>query len=1008
MPELPENLKRFDWRRATWEGSRREQLRRWAALPLERIIAAIEEIGEVGREVGAEKSPDQCHELSTPTMAVQSSTKASPPSTIRWLPEALGLSGGDTPFPWQEDLFRQFLSGTVARALDIPTGLGKTGVMAIWLVARAHGAALPRRLVYVVDRRAVVDQATEVAEGLRQCVDGDLQLKQALGLDGRSLPISTLRGQHVDNKEWLEDPTSPAIIVGTVDMIGSRLLFNGYGVSRKMRPYHAGLLGVDALVVLDEAHLVPSFEQLLRAIADDASLGPRVQALSALAPSSRALSLSATGRSMSADTIGLTPEDLRHCTVQKRLNAKKRLTRRFLDKGAKLEEELARCAWKLSDGGKNAIRCIIFCDERSVAERAKLEIEKLAKGDKKAGQPSVEIHRELFVGGRRVLERERAAETLRQLGFIAGSKVERKRPAFLFATSAGEVGVDLDADHMVCDLVEWERMVQRLGRVNRRGEPEEHAAHVDVLVEPEPKSVEDLFGKEPSKRTKKEAENVDRIERMRAVTTLLEQLPWTNGGRCDASPGALHLLKRRAEADPALTRLLDAATTPAPLRPALSRAVVDAWSATSLAKHTGRPAIGPWLRGWIKEDPQTAIAWRTHLPVRLGGATPSCREIQEFFEAAPPHTSELLETETFRVVTWLEARANDLRSRAPAATPEKSRAESRAPRGDDVVAFVLEPDGDLRSILRLQDLTMADDRKATKERREGLKKTLADATLIVNARLGGLTEDGLLYEKEAGSPHTLDGGNVWLGADVIRFRVRSVDAAEATTPVAPWRERLRFAADLSDEGETRRWLIVDKWRHDSTTEEDRSSSRPQLLGEHQSCAERRARSLVKALRLPDEYVEMLAAAARGHDEGKRARRWQRAFNAPDGDVYAKTRGPINQTLLDGYRHELGSYLVARQDKALHALASEHWDLALHLIAAHHGFARPVIGARACDDVPPSALQNHLQEIALRFARLQARWGPWGLAWWEALLRAADQQASRENDAEEAAPAGGSD
>ena len=37
----------IDWSLTTWEGSRREQLRRWAALPLERIILAIEEMQEV-------------------------------------------------------------------------------------------------------------------------------------------------------------------------------------------------------------------------------------------------------------------------------------------------------------------------------------------------------------------------------------------------------------------------------------------------------------------------------------------------------------------------------------------------------------------------------------------------------------------------------------------------------------------------------------------------------------------------------------------------------------------------------------------------------------------------------------------------------------------------------------------------------------------------------------------------------------------------------------------------
>ena len=51
-----------------------------------------------------------------------------------------------------------------------------------------------------------------------------------------------LRGQHLDNRLWLEDPAAPAIIVGTVDMIGSRLLFEGYGVTPRMRPVHAGLI----------------------------------------------------------------------------------------------------------------------------------------------------------------------------------------------------------------------------------------------------------------------------------------------------------------------------------------------------------------------------------------------------------------------------------------------------------------------------------------------------------------------------------------------------------------------------------------------------------------------------------------------------------------------------------------------------------------------------------------------------------------------------------------------
>ena len=883
-----------------------------------------------------------------------------------WLRGALCLSEKDSPFPWQEDLLRRFSQGQVDAVVDIPTGLGKTAVMAIWLLGRASGAALPRRLVYVVDRRAVVDQATEVAIKIREYVERTPDLRLALGLGGRPLPISTLRGQHVDNREWLEDPASPAIIVGTVDMIGSRLLFEGYGVSRKMRPYHAGLLGTDALVVLDEAHLVPPFERLIDAIANgSAQLGPREEPAREVLPPLKLMSLSATGRESSVKAFRLTAGDLeRHSTARKRLDAPKRLTMVPLGQGRELPKALAHHVWEFADRGKKPIRCVVFCDKREDAVKAKGEIEKLT-GD---GAST-----ELLVGGRRVFERQTAAERLKKLGFLAGVDVLREKPAFLFATSAGEVGVDLDADHMVADLVAWERMVQRLGRVNRRGEGN---ASVVVVIDAD------------AKRADEERQMVAACKRA------LRSLP-ARDGTLDASPGAIRNLKQKGEKDPKLRNTLNAATTPQPLRPALTRAVVDAWSMTSLKEHTGRPDIGPWLRGWLPDDPpQTAIVWRRCLPAREGA---SYRDIQEFFEAAPPHMSELLETETHRVVKWLKARGKALMGNGRKAvhrSKDLEAAETRSLGEGDISAVVLSAAGDLLRELSLSDLP--DD--AT------LKQVLAGSTLVVEARIAGL-KDGLLDDKTDEIPRTADDGQEWLpavdGAPVIRFCVHlaSAEAPEGDQAIDrnQWRERIRFATEVSEEGQETQWLVVCKWRHDGATEDDRSTGRPQLLDAHQECAERRARDLAQRLGLVEPCVETLATAARLHDGGKRAPRWQRAARAPDDGIYGKTRGPMNPALLDGYRHELGSFLTVKDHSLLASLSPDLRDLALHLITAHHGSGRPTIRIDGCDEAPPSVLEEQAGEIALRFARLQKRWGPWGLAWWEALLRAADQQASREND-----------
>lgn len=948
-----------------------------------------------------------------------------------WLKHALGLSDGDSPFPWQTSLLEKLCEGCMPRALDIPTGLGKTSVMAAWLVARACGANLPRRLVYVVDRRAVVDQATTEAEKLQRWVYAQQDVKDALGLE-RSLPISTLRGQFADNREWLGDPASPAIIVGTVDMVGSRLLFEGYGASRKMRPYHAGLLGADTLLVLDEAHLVPPFEKLIEAVADGTDeFGPSDQRLRALIPPFRFMSLSATGRSVPGNSHGLTNEDFKHPILKKRLEARKRLLVKPLassgdgpqpteEEGtrkrqkADLAKALAREAWQLMEKGTNTARIIVFCDSRDVAVAAKAAVEAIAEGDKKQGLPTVAIERpELFVGGRRVFEREQARHLLEKLGFLAGSKVQCEKPTFLFATSAAEVGVDLDADHMVCDLVAWERMVQRLGRVNRRGEGE---ATIVVIVEPEPtpdKREQEALDKQKrgAELKDKEQERIDaftaRVRKWKAYQAPFDQLPKDEDGARDASPGSLRKLKRNAGGDQALRTILDAATTPAPLRPALTRALVDAWSLTSIEAHTGRPAVGPWLRGWVDEDPQTTIVWRKYLPVRSGLSAPTRKDIEDFFEAAPPHLSEMLETETNRVLDWIKKRVSStLKRTTESGTDNGENKEPSLLRKEDVVAFVLGPDGRLRRSLRLEELATVVDGEDERTKEE-LKKALFGSPLVVDARLAGL-KDGLLDSAHDAPPATADDDTIaWLTPGAVGFRVRAA-SAEEVSPSADdnWRERFRFADAVSEEGEVLHWLIVDKWLEDAATEEDRSVSLPQLLDEHQSWTERRARKLARRLGLQAEYEEMLAAAARFHDEGKQARDWQRAFNAPRDGIYAKTKGPINYRLLDGYRHEFGSLPYAERDERLQKLDVDLRELALDLIASHHGFARPVIGTNGCEDAPPSALAVRAREVALRFARLQKRWGPWGLAWWQALLRAADQQASRDNDRQGRLPQGG--
>jgi CRISPR-associated endonuclease/helicase Cas3 len=903
---------------------------------------------------------------------------------------------GHGPYLWQTRLYEGLLAGEQYTALDLPTGLGKTSIIPLWLLARAAGAPLPRRLVYVVDRRAVVDQASAVADEIADHLHAEAtgiaaDLREALGLTGAAtLPVSTLRGQRVDNRRWLEDPGATAIVVGTVDMIGSRLLFEGYGVSRGMRPVHAGLLGVDSLIVIDEAHLVPPFEAMVRqasAMGDqDWSCAPE-----RLASSLRLVSLSATGRERpGARVFRLTDEDQEDSAVRARLMAAKRL--RMLPDATpnSAVERLADEAWSYGQGGR---RVVVFCNSRrtaqavesGLADRVRKEKDRFGKGAKLTA---------LLVGERRYRERLFLTGD-RDLGIPASPVFARfapgappdpdGRPAFLIATSAGEVGIDLDADDLICDLVPWERMVQRLGRVNRRANPGE--ARICVIPVAKDKEAEDDISDED-------------LRRLRAPFDS-PSWPFGDDGAKDASPGSLGTLKL----EPGLAATLLAASTPEPLRPTLTRPILESWSLTSLEQHTGRPKVQPWLRGWVETEPQTTMVWRRLFPLRPGDETgPPSRDLKAFFEvAAPPHISESLSASSWRVAQILrECAGAFLKAVAKTGAGATMDAgfqdeDSQALSAHLPVVVMLSADQTVNDVWSPARLAEAD--------LETLTRAIAYGTVILDARLRGLDENGLLDAKAKTDTLTIDvrPRSLW-SLPLETTAGRRITMGDRPAPDGYWRlDEFRWSSSDGDDADG---LWIEVWRGPGANPGDPAISRqPRSLSDHHTDTGRHAARIAESLGLRSPWHELLVAAAEAHDLGKDRMLWQNAMNArrDAGRPYAKTEGGGDGRALNGYRHEFGSLrdVLASPESHLPPKVADDpdlRDLALHLILAHHGRARPTIKAYDPDQLP-SQSPALAQGAALRFARLQARWGPWGLAWWESLLRAADWAASRAlNDA----------
>jgi CRISPR-associated endonuclease/helicase Cas3 len=207
----------------------------------------------------------------------------------------------------------------------------------------------------------------------------------------------------------------------------------------------------------------------------------------------------------------------------------------------------------------------------------------------------------------------------------------------------------------------------------------------------------------------------------------------------------------------------------------------------------------------------------------------------------------------------------------------------------------------------------------------------------------------------------------------------------------------RLVLSLDVENQPRRLLLL----YVKSSENTDNSPHKLTISTHNQNVDEKVWSVIGKIQLGETEKTALSLAARHHDLGKgwdgADGRWQKAVgNASRDEAWAKTfKVSPNWKLLDGYRHEFGSLLLATQSKEGFSSDDSIRDLALHLIAVHHGRGRPHFELPAMK-TPPDKLPDELKpaEIARRFDRLQRRYGHWGLAWLESLLMAADAEASQ--------------
>ena len=344
-----------------------------------------------------------------------------------------------------------------SRLINIPTGLGKTAAVVLaWLYNRVYlkSEKWPRRIVYCLPMRTLVEQ-TEME--VRTWLGDSLWDETSENRKGK-VGVHILMGGE-DSGEWDIYPEENAILIGTQDMLLSRALNRGYGVSRYRWPMHFGLLNNDALWVMDETQLMGV------GVETSAQLdGFRSREAWRLHGSCPTWWMSATLEQARLATVDHpVPSDGWSCLT---LSDTERTSGRAHDL-YEAKKAVQPCPVTLTPANKASyakdLAALIKLSHQTgtltlVVVNRVIRAREIYEALTSGKNPAVEASHAALIHSRfRPMDRKRHTELL----FGEGDRI-------VIATQAVEAGVDVSACLLITELAPWSSLVQRIGRCNRQ------------------------------------------------------------------------------------------------------------------------------------------------------------------------------------------------------------------------------------------------------------------------------------------------------------------------------------------------------------------------------------------------------------------------------------------------------------------------------------------------------------------------------------------------------------